>query len=152
MPSIDQVKTLIESKVNELGFELFDARYFGAGSRSVLRITIDSDSGVSIGDCERVSNEISVALDEANFADGKPYSLEVSSPGIDRPLKTERDFRRIKGRFVVVHLTEGVAGKKTVRGKVVDCQGNKLMVEIENKTVEIPLSDIYSGKEEIRFK
>lgn len=152
MSSVEQIRPVVESKIEELGFELFDMRFFGAGSRSILRITVDHPEGVSIRDCERVSREVSLLLDEENFMGDKPYSLEVSSPGIDRPLKTERDFRRVTGRFVVVHLAQGVEGKKTVRGKVLNCEDNKLAVEVEHNTVIIPLCDIYSGKEEIRFK
>ncbi|MFP4162425.1 MAG: ribosome maturation factor RimP [Chitinispirillaceae bacterium] len=152
MSSVEQITPVIESKIEELGYELYDVRFFGAGKRSILRITIDRPEGVSIRDCEKVSRELSVLLDEEKFMGDKPYSLEVSSPGIDRPLKTERDFLRVKERNVVLHLAESVEGKKTLRGKVVACGNNKLTVEIENKTVDIPLCDIYSGKEEIRFK
>lgn len=152
MSNIEQVKPSVENKLKELGFELFDLRFFQAGSRSILRVTIDSPEGVKIADCELVSNELSLLLDAENFSPNRPYNLEVSSPGIDRPLKTERDYRRIIGKDVRLHLTEGVDGKKTITGEVVSCEDNKLKVKYENKIVDIPLSDIYSGKEEIRFK
>lgn len=152
MASIDQIKSAIETKLEQLGFELFDMRFFNAGARSILRITIDSADGVTIGDCERVSNELSIILDEEEFSPDRPYNLEISSPGIDRQLKTERDYRRIIGKSVVVHLTEAVEGKKTLQGEVVKCEDNKLTLKIENKEVLIDLSNIYSGKEEIRFK
>jgi ribosome maturation factor RimP len=152
MASIDELKPAIEEKLRNLGFELFDLRFLNAGSRSILRITIDSTEGISIENCETVSHELSVFLDEAEFSPNRQYSLEVSSPGIDRPLKTERDFKRIKGRNVIVHLTNAVEGKKTLQGDVVSCENNILSLNIDEKTVEIPLSNIYSGKEEIRFK
>jgi ribosome maturation factor RimP len=152
MASIDQIKPSIETKLEQLGFELFDLRFFQAGARSILRITIDSPEGVTIGDCERVSNELSIFLDAENFSPDRQYNLEISSPGIDRPLKTERDYRRIIGRGVVVHLTEAVEGKKALQGEVVKCEDNKLTLKIENKEVLVDLSNIYSGKEEIRFK
>jgi ribosome maturation factor RimP len=113
---------------------------------------IDSPEGVKIADCAHASREISLVLDEKNFSEEHPYNLEVSSPGIDRPLKTQRDYRRIVGRDVILHLTLGVDGKKTVTGEIVACEDNKLTIKLEKRTVEIPLSDIYSGKEEIRFK
>ncbi|NLP03119.1 MAG: ribosome maturation factor RimP [Fibrobacter sp.] len=152
MSSVEKIRPVIESKLKDLGFELFDFRFFHAGSRSILRVTVDSENGVTISDCENISNELSVLLDVENFSAGRPYNLEVSSPGIDRQLRTEKDFRRTIGRDVVLHLTEGIEGKKTIRGRVVKCEGNKLTIMIEHNTVEIPLSDIYSGKEEIRFK
>jgi len=152
MSAIDAMRPDIELKIKGLGFELFDLRFFSAGSRSILRVTIDSEKGITIKDCELVSHELSVFLDEEDFSPNRQYSLEVSSPGVDRPLKTERDFNRIKGRTVILHLADAIDGKKTVQGEVISCENNKLNLTIDQKTVEIPLSNIYSGKEEIRFK
>jgi len=152
MSAVENIRPVIESKLKDLGFELFDLRFFQAGSRSILRVTVDSEDGVTIGNCEIISSELSALLDEQNFASDRPYNLEVSSPGIDRQLRTARDFRRVTGRPVVLHLTEGLEGKKTLKGEVVKCDDNNLTLMIENNSVEIPLSDIYSGKEEIRFK
>ena len=73
-------------------------------------MTVDSENGVTISDCENISNELSVLLDVENFSAGRPYNLEVSSPGIDRQLRTE-GFRRTIGRDVVLHLTEGIEGR-----------------------------------------
>jgi ribosome maturation factor RimP len=152
MSFFEQARPLIESKTEELGVEFFDARFFGAGGRSILRITIDRPGGVSIADCERVSGAVGAMLDEGNFFDGKPYTLEVSSPGIDRPLKTERDFKRIAGRDVTLHLSAVVNGKKSLRGKVLDCAGGILNIDTGKDSVNVPLADILSGREEIRFK
>jgi ribosome maturation factor RimP len=152
MSTLEEVRPLVESKVAQLGFELFDLRFFGAGPRSIMRITIDKDGGISIADCELVSKEISALLDEYRFFGDKAYTLEVSSPGIDRPLKTERDFKRVIQKDVVIHLSEAVNGKKSVRGKVLDCKENNLVVEIDKVSVSIPLINIISGKEEIRFR
>jgi ribosome maturation factor RimP len=152
MANIEEVKEPIDNRLKELNYELYELRFFRAGSSSVLRITVDSPDGIGIGDCTRISHEISVLLDEMNFSDERPYTLEVSSPGIDRPLKTERDFNRIIGRNVKLHLTLGVNGKKTIVGEVVECKDEKVTINFDKKNVDIPLSDIYSGKEEIRFK
>lgn len=152
MSAVEKITPVIEAKLAELGFELFDLRFFRAGSHSILRIVIDSPEGVKIADCAHVSRELSLVLDAEDFSADSPYNLEVSSPGIDRPLKTEKDYRRIIGRDVSLHLTSGVDGKKTVTGEVIACEDNKLTIKLQKKTVEIPLSDVYSGKEEIRFK
>ncbi len=152
MSAVEQYAQVIESKIKELGFELYDLRFFNAGNRSILRVVIDSPDGVKIADCAFVSNELSTLLDTVNFSSERPYNLEVSSPGIDRPLKTEKDYKRIIGRDVTLHLTEGIGGKKSVVGEVLSCENNILKIKLENKNVDIPLSDIYSGKEEIRFK
>lgn len=152
MATLEEVTPKVEEKIQSLGFELFEMRFFRAGSRSILRVGIDKADGVKIADCAFVSNELSALLDELNFADNRAYNLEVSSPGIDRPLKTEKDYRRIKGHDVRVHSTNGIEGKKTLIGEVVECENGILTITTEKKTVQIPLSDIYSGKEELRFK
>ncbi|MBN1600487.1 MAG: ribosome maturation factor RimP [Chitinispirillaceae bacterium] len=154
MAGIEQVTPVIETKLKDLGLELFDVRFFNAGSRSILRITIDAPGGgVKISDCERVSSELSLLLDVEKFSPNRPYTLEISSPGIDRPLKTPRDYRRITGRPVILHLTNGINGKKTIQGEVVGCTEEILTIKLdESQQVDIELKDIYSGKEEIRFK
>ncbi len=152
MSSIEQIRPLIEAKLKELGYELFDLRFFHAGSRSILRITIDSDRAITIDDCEIASNSVSELLDQEDFSSNRKYNLEISSPGIDRPLRSERDFNRIIGHPVTVHLKEGIEGKKKVQGEVLGCENNKLRLKNEHSIVEVSLSDIFSGKEEIRFK
>lgn len=152
MSSIDQIKPLIEKDLKELGYELFDLRFLQAGSHSILRVIIDSDKGITINDCEIASHKISDLLDQTDFSNNRKYNLEISSPGIDRPLKTERDFKRITGHLVTVHLKEDMEGVKKVVGEVLSCEDNKLHLKIEHKVVEIPLSNVFSGKEEIRFK
>ena len=148
----EAIREQIAAKCAELGFELFDARYFQAGSHAVMRVTIDSPGGVSIGDCERASQELSIMLDVEDFSAGRPYTLEVSSPGIDRPLRTERDFKRSIGRFVMLNMTPQYEGKKTLRAKVIGCEAGMLRAELDGSAVELPLSVISSGKEELQFK
>lgn len=152
MASIEDVEPLIGQKCTELGVELYEARFFRAGSRSIVRIFIDTPDGVSIADCERVSNELSAVLDAENFLNGRPYTLEVSSPGIDRPLKTEKDFRRIYGREVAVHLQEPGGSSSSLTGIVERCEAGVLYLACDGTTVELPLENILSGKEQIRFK
>jgi ribosome maturation factor RimP len=151
-PVPENIKEAIAAKLAELGLELFELRFFQAGSRGILRIIIDSPSGVTIGDCEKASSELSILLDVEDFLAGRPYNLEISSPGIDRPLKTEKDFKRTIGRFVVVQMTEEYSDKKTLRGKVTGCADGILKCEIDGEIRELALSLIISGKEEIQFK
>jgi ribosome maturation factor RimP len=148
----DTIREMMQAKCAELGYELFDCRFFQAGSRAVLRITIDAADGVSIGDCERASTELSLLLDVEDFSAGRPYTLEVSSPGIDRTLRTERDFKRTIGRFVVLQMAPQYEGKKTLRVMVVGCADGKVACAIDGLSVELPLSLIASGKEELQFK
>jgi ribosome maturation factor RimP len=152
MSSLEQIEPVIVEKCAELGFDLFEARFFKAGSRSILRIFIDRPEGVTIADCERVSTALSLFLDVENFLNGRPYTLEVSSPGIDRPLKNERDFRRVRGREVTVYLREPMNGSSQFRGRVERCENEVLYLNCEGRTEEFPLDKVTSGREEIGFK
>ncbi len=151
---LDSVRPLIEAAVADLGLELFDARFFGSGLRSVLRVTIDKAGGVAVADCERVSSALGKLLDEQNFFGDRSYTLEVSSPGIDRVLKTERDFARIVGREAVLNLSNDAAaigGKRVIRGVIVGCEGGTITIDIGTGPVRVPLADVVSGREELRF-
>jgi ribosome maturation factor RimP len=152
MSSLEQLEPLIAAKCSELGFELFEARFFRAGSRSILRIFIDSDKGVKVADCESVSNALSILLDVENFQNGRSYTLEVSSPGIDRPLKAERDFKRILGKNVKVNLREPFDGKIVLNGTVERCENNKLYLNDNGTYLDLSLDLVLSAKEEITFK
>ena len=152
MATLEQLEPLIADKCAEAGFELFEARFFRAGARSILRVFIDGPNGVTIADCEQVSNTLSVMLDVENFLDGRPYTLEVSSPGIDRPLRQQREFRRVTGREVSVYLREAVNGKLCWRGIVERCENDILFLLCDGTTIQIPLGVVTSGKEEIKFK
>lgn len=148
----ENIRELIAAKCAEHGYELFEIKFFQAGARAVLRIIIDSESGIAIADCEKASKELSLMLDVEDFSSTRPYTLEITSPGIDRQLKTERDFRRTAGRFAVVQMRPEYPGKRTVRGKVTGCTGDKVQVEVEGDVIDLPLQQIIYGKEEIQFK
>jgi ribosome maturation factor RimP len=91
-------------------------------------------------------------LDGEDFFEGRPYTLEVSSPGVDRPLRTERDFLWIVGREAVLHLSVPVNGSRSLRGVVAGCEGGKVIIDTGNGVAGVPLADIESGREELRFK
>ena len=152
MSSLEQIEPLIAEKCAEMGFELFEARFFRAGSRSILRVCIDRPKGVTIADCEQVSNALSLLLDVENFLNGRSYTLEVSSPGIDRRLLIERDFRRVCGREITVYLREPCHGRLQHRGIVQRCEKGTLYLVCNGGTLELPLDRITSGKEVIGFK
>jgi ribosome maturation factor RimP len=149
---LERVRPLIEAAVAGEGVELFDARFFGAGARAVLRVTIDMAGGVTVAECERVSSAVGAMLDAEDFFDGRPYTLEVSSPGADRPLREERDFARIIGREAVLHLRAAVNGCRSLRGVVAGCEGGKVTIDTGNGLADVPLADIESGREELKFR
>lgn len=108
MKIADTVRSLAEPVIERLnaGIELLEAEYVKEGSDWYLRLYIDKQGGITLDDCQLVSEALNDLLDEADVIKGK-YLFEVSSPGLDRPLKTDRDFERYQGEDVEVHLMRG---------------------------------------------
>lgn len=147
---IERVKPVIEKKLASMGLELYELKCVKAGSRLIVRIYIDKDGSITVDDCEKASNEISILLDVENFSQIS-YTLEVSSPGIDRTLTTEKDFRRAVGNTVKLNLKRSEEKNKTVLGRLVTCSNGNINIEMVKGMQTIPLSDINSGKIEIKF-
>lgn len=107
---IEEIRKLLEPTLNHLGFELYDLRQMGPGGRT-LRITIDSAEGVTLDDCERVSQVAGPLLDQSELVEDGRYTLEVSSPGAERPLRNRAEYDRFVGKRVNVryHLGESEA-------------------------------------------
>ncbi len=149
---LDEITPIIEEKLKFMRMELYDIKYVAAGRHSVLRVFIDKEGGVTIDDCERASREISMLLDVENFSD-TPYSLEVSSPGADRPLVTQRDFVKVVGQYVRLELKSDEKQKPVVVGKCLSCADNVLAVEGDDGAEKkIALNQIAKGNLDIRFK
>ncbi len=151
MRALERIEPVVEEKLAAMGYELYDVKYIQSGSRSVLRIFVDNEQGITVKDCERISHEISVLLDVENFSH-TPYTLEVSSPGIDRPLVTEKDFKRVIGKSVRFRIQHSDGKIKTLTGKLIACDNAICTVESGTETTEIPLKTVLSGKIEITFK
>ena len=130
-----QVQSLIQPTVNDLGYSLWDVEYVKEGASYYLRITIDSENGISIDDCEKVHRAIEPTLDSADPIEGA-YYLEVSSPGIERVLRTEEHFIAMSGETIVVHLFTAVDGKKIFKGTLLGVDeenGNIVLAEGEKE-------------------
>ncbi len=109
---IERAKPVIESVLNGLGYELVDIEYKTQYGDKHLTVYIASERGVSLDDCELVSNALDAPLDALDPTDGVPYCLDVSSPGLDRPFKTQRDFERNYGQKIEVKLYAPLEGSK----------------------------------------
>src|SRR5437763_2475002 len=103
----ERLRGLLEPLVAARDLDLEEIEVTPAGRRRVLRIVVDSDDGVQLDDCAAVSREVSQALDESDVMGGAPYTLEVTSPGADRPLTELRHYRRAVGRLVKARLSDG---------------------------------------------
>jgi ribosome maturation factor RimP len=113
----DKIVTLIDPVVMDLGYELVGIEYISSGKHSVLRIYIDSDSGVGVDDCEVVSRQVSAIFDVEDPISSQ-YNLEVSSPGIDRPLFNLGHYQRFLGHEVKLRLVRPINGQRKFRGTI----------------------------------
>ena len=109
------VKALAEPLAEEFGYILWDVEYVREGSRRILRITIDSEEGITVDDCEKMHRAIDPVLDEADPIE-EAYYLEVSSPGIERELRTEEHIQAFVGARVEAKLFSPKDGKRAIRG------------------------------------
>lgn len=119
-------------------FELVDVEYKKEGSNWYLRIYIDKPGGITLDDCQKVSEQLSDELDKEDPIK-ENYFLEVSSPGLDRPLKKESDFIRFKGEVVEVRLYEALDGNKIIEGELIGLENNMIKLNVANVGVlELP--------------
>lgn len=145
----EKLNSLIAEVCKSVGVELVELDEFQAGKRKVLRLYIDKPEGVTVGDCTEVSRQLSAALDLDAELISESYTLEVSSPGLDRPLKSPADFQRNMGRLLRVARTTG----KPVTGVLLSVDEQNLMLELKGNAgqFQIPRSEILSAKVDIQF-
>ena len=129
-----KVLPLLEPIVAENGLELVDLEFVKEGVNWYLRVYIDKDGGVSIDDCELVSRALEEKLDAADPIE-QAYILEVSSPGLDRPLKKEADFQKFQGEIIDVKLYKPLNGSKQYQGKLLGLKNGVLSIEEENGNI-----------------
>ena len=129
---------LLEPSVTGLGYELVGVELEGSGEGSVLRVFIDRDAGISVGDCEQASRQIGAVLDVEDPIP-ESYVLEVSSPGLDRPLLTADHFVRFAGHPVRLRTTEPMDGRRGWKGRLVGCREGNVVVREGDEERIIPL-------------
>ncbi len=136
--------------VESLGMELVDVEYVKEGGRRILRVYIDKPGGVSHEDCEVVSKRLDVLLDREDPIP-QSYYLEVSSPGIERPLKKMRDFQRFTGHMVRVTTFAALEGRKKFTGRLAGVEEGTLVLEQKGNTITIPMDRIASARLHVEF-
>jgi len=141
-----RLRTLLAPGVAAMGFELVDVELVGRGPRTTLRVYIDGPRGVNIDNCADVSRQLSAILDVEDPLPGQ-YMLEVSSPGLDRPLVTPADYRRFIGVDVKLKLKQGIEGRRNFVGQVVDATDDRIVFaprdkDGETQTMTIMLDDV----------
>jgi len=123
-------RSLLEPGVSALGFELVDVELAGQGRQATLRVYIDSPEGVNVDDCAEVSRQLSALLDVEDPLPGG-YTLEVSSPGLDRPLVTPAHYRRFAGALVKLTLARPLDGRRKFKGRLVEATDDYAVIEAE---------------------
>ena len=146
-----QTETLLEPILAGFGFELVDVEYVKEGSNWYLRVYIDKPGGIFVDDCERVSRAFSEVLDQEDYIDGS-YIFEVSSPGLGRPLKKEKDFKRNLNKEVEVRTYRAIEGEKEFIGFLREYDDHSITIEDEdNQKRTFELSDTALVRLAIRF-
>lgn len=137
----ETVREAILTTVTELGYRIWDVTYSKIGADYHLEITIDNDEGISIDDCELVHRAIDPILDECDPIEGF-YYLEVSSPGLERELRTEEHILACIGEFVEAKLFAAQNGKKSVMGELVAFEDGTVVIDEEGTEVRLARADI----------
>jgi ribosome maturation factor RimP len=137
----ERLVTLIEPLLAQLGYELIDLEYLPARGRGALRIFMDRPAGVGLEDCERVSREVSARLDVEDPI-ASAYTLEVSSPGDDRVLRTRAHFDRFVGSRVLVELAAPRQGRRRYTGLLRTVADEGVQLEVDQQIVEVPFREI----------
>lgn len=139
--STEKVTQLIEPTVQALDLELWGVEHASQGKYSVLRIFIEREAGVTIDDCERVSRQVSAIFDVEEPIAGE-YTLEVSSPGMDRLLFTPQQFQRYRGEEVSVRMRTPVDGRRKFKGRLTDVVDDIIHMQVDGSDFELPHGDI----------
>jgi ribosome maturation factor RimP len=155
-PDTDRLVRLLEPVVHALNMDLEGVRVSAAGRRRVLRVIVDADGGVTLDDIALASRELSSRLDAAAAMGDLPYTLEVSSPGVDRPLTLPRHWRRAIGRLVVVPLKadaddHGGNGVRSAEGRIVASSDMGVTLEHDGTVREYKYAELGPGRVQVEF-
>ncbi len=148
--SIEELKKILENIATPMGIEIVDVE-FKMSKNPALTVFIDTENGVDLDTCEKYHNAIDPVLDEYDFTNGETYTLNVSSPGLDRSLKTARDFEKTIGKEVEIKFFAPEKGKKYFEGVLKGYDENNVIVEENGKDKKIPLSKIAKINLAIKF-
>jgi ribosome maturation factor RimP len=145
---LQEVRQVVEPILESQGFELVDLEYQCERQGWVLRIYLDREGGVSLDDCAGVSHEVGAVLEVKDLIPSA-YTLEVSSPGLTRPLKRREDFNKFRNQMVKIKLYKPLDGRKNFKGTLLGLEGDRVRVEVEQRSYEIPLQRIAKANLEI---
>lgn len=137
----EKLLEIIEPAVRSLGYELVEVEFNSHGRGGTLRVFIDNEAGITLDDCEKASHQISGVLDVEDPIPGA-YSLEVSSPGLDRPLRTAEDYGRFAGRLVKIEADRPIDGRRRFKGTLHGIESGQVKVDVDGRSYAVPLERI----------
>lgn len=143
-------RQLLEPGVSALGFELVDVEMVGSHHNPTLRVYIDSPRGINVDDCAKVSRQLSAVLDVEDPLPGH-YTLEVSSPGLDRPLVKPEDFRRYLGEAIKVKMRQPQLGRRNFTGRLLDVTADHVVVEVDQERYQLAFGEMERARLVPRF-
>lgn len=141
----DALRVLIEPVVESLACELWGVEFFSAGQRSVLRVYIDKDGGIDIEDCQRVSSQLGSVFDVEDPI-GEEYTLEVSSPGLSRPLYTFAHYKKLAGEQIELQLRFAFDGRRKFKGLLKGVEAEDVVLVVDEQEYLFPFESIEKAK------
>ena len=144
----ERIAELLEPVLAEAGLDLEAVELTPAGKRRVLRVVVDSDNGVDLDTVGEVSQEVNTLLDSSDVMGDQPYVLEVTSPGVDRPLTQPRHWRRSRGRLVKASL---VAGGQ-IAGRVTDADDQGVTLDVDGRPRAFTYAELGKGRVQVEFR
>ena len=145
---LDRVRAIAEPILSNEGMELVEIEYRRESKGWVLRLYIDKTGGVTLDDCTRISQEVGRSLDVEDFI-STPYTLEISSPGLTRPLKKEKDFMKYRDHMIKVRTFDPIANRRQFKGKLLGVSEHRIEIEMDREIFQIPLSNVARANLEI---
>ena len=150
MEIIDRVREIAAVYLSDHGIELIDIIFRREGSGFVLRVVADTPKGITVSECTGLNKFLSEVLDREDVIEDR-YTLEVSSPGLDRPIKTDRDFERSMGKELEFTMFEPIDGRKTHEGVLAGMDKDNVVIERQGISTVIPRSKIALARLKIDF-
>ncbi|KTC76858.1 ribosome maturation factor RimP [Legionella brunensis] len=137
----NEIEQLLTPLIEDLGYELWGCEYLPQGKHSLLRVYIDKENGIGIEDCERVSRQVSALLDVEDPIPGN-YSLEISSPGIPRPLFNKEQYKQYVGNEVRIKVFKPINGSRNLFGTIISANEDTLILKIGDEQLEVQFTQI----------
>lgn len=138
---MQDLTALFEPVVESMGYELVGLEFHGSEHHGVLRVFIDHENGITVDDCAAVSRQVSAVLDVEDPI-SQAFDLEVSSPGINRPLFKLADYEKYSGSKAKIKLAVALDGRKNFNGDLQGVDNNHVLITVDNETYKLPFQDI----------